>query len=169
LTLKFQLNGEEVRRSYSMSSSPLEDQLAVTVQQVEGGKVSTHINSNVKAGDEIAVMPADGRFYTELDADQRKDYYLFGAGSGITPLVSILKTVLEEEPQSTVFLLYGNRNEECIIFREQLDGLQRKYENQLIVEHILSQPKREKASGVLSFMKKGKTNWEGRAGRIDGG
>jgi len=169
LTLKFQLNGEEERRSYSMSSSPLEDQLAVTVKKVDGGKVSSHINSEVKAGDKVAVMPPDGRFYTELDADQRKDYYLFGAGSGITPLMSILKTVLEEEPQSTVFLLYGNRNEDCIIFREQLDELQRKYENQLIVEHILSQPKREKAGGVFGFMKKGKTDWEGRIGRIDGG
>ena len=169
LTLKFELNGEEVRRSYSMSSSPLEDKLAVTVKKVDGGKVSTHINSRVKAGDKVAIMPPDGRFYTELDADQRKDYYLFGAGSGITPLMSILKTVLEEEPQSTVFLLYGNRNEASIIFQEQLEELQQKHENQLIVEHILSQPKREKASGVLGFMKKGKTNWEGRVGRIDGG
>lgn len=168
LTLKFELNGEEVRRSYSMSSSPIENELAVTVKKVEGGKVSTYINDNLKAGDTVAVMPADGRFHTELDADQRKDYYLFGAGSGITPLMSILKTVLEEEPQSTVFLLYGNRREECIIFQEQLDELQRKYENQLIVEHILSQPKREKAGGVFGFMKKGKTDWDGRIGRIDG-
>ncbi len=169
LTLKFELNGEEVRRSYSMSSSPLESQIAVTVKQVPNGKVSTHINQNLKAGTTVSVMPPDGRFYTELDADQRKDYYLFGAGSGITPLMSILKTILEEEPQSAVFLLYGNRREDCIIFREQLDELQEQYENQLIVEHILSQPVREKSGGVFGFMKKGKTNWEGLIGRIDSG
>ncbi|MDV7389899.1 hypothetical protein RZS08_01045, partial [Arthrospira platensis SPKY1] len=92
-------------------------------------------------------MPPQGRFFTELDADQRKDYYLFGAGSGITPLMSILKTVLEAEPKSTVYLLYGNRSEEEIIFREALDALQRKYAGQLVVEHLLSQPKREKGSG----------------------
>jgi len=168
LTLKFDLNGQEERRSYSMSSSPLEDQLAVTVKRVPEGKVSSHINENLKPGDKVSVMPADGRFFTELDADQRKDYYLFGAGSGITPLMSILKTVLEAEPQSTVYLLYGNRNENSIIFRELLEELQQQYEGQLVVEHILSQPKREKSGGMLGFMKKGKTNWEGRVGRVDG-
>jgi len=167
LTLRFDINGQEERRSYSMCSSPVEQDLAVTVKRVENGKVSTHINQQIKAGDKISVMPADGRFYTELDADQRKDYYLFGAGSGITPLMSILKTILEEEPQSTVYLLYGNRSEETIIFRDALDGLQRKYEGQLFVEHILSQPKREKAGGALGFLKKSKVAWEGRTGRID--
>ncbi|MEQ8705096.1 MAG: 2Fe-2S iron-sulfur cluster-binding protein [Phaeodactylibacter sp.] len=169
LTLRFDINGQEERRSYSMCSSPVEEDLAVTVKQVENGKVSTHINQKVKAGDTISVMPADGRFYTELDADQRKDYYLFGAGSGITPLMSILKTILEEEPQSTVYLMYGNRNEECIIFKEALEGLQRKYEGQFYVAHLLSQPKREKAGGALGFLKKSKTSWEGRTGRIDPG
>ncbi len=167
LTLRFNINGQEERRSYSMSSSPLEQGLAVTVKQVENGKVSTHINQQVEAGSKISVMPADGRFYTALDADQRKDYYLFGAGSGITPLMSILKTILEAEPLSTVYLLYGNRNEESIIFREALEALERKYEGQLFVEHILSQPKREKSSGALSFLKKGKIAWEGKVGRID--
>lgn len=169
LTLRFDINGQEERRSYSMCSSPVEQGLAVTVKRVENGKVSNHINDTVKAGDKVAVMPAEGRFYTKLDADQRKDYYLFGAGSGITPLMSILKTVLEEEPQSTVYLLYGNRNEASIIFKDTLQSLQRKYEGQLVVEHILSQPKREKAGGALGFLKKGKVAWEGRTGRIDPG
>lgn len=167
LTLRFDINGQEERRSYSMCTSPVENDLAVTVKQVENGKVSTHINQRVKAGDTVSVMPADGRFFTELDPDQRKDYYLFGAGSGITPLMSILRTILEEEPQSTVYLMYGNRNEDTIIFKAALDDLQRKYEGQLFVEHILSQPKREKSGGALSFLKKSKTAWEGRTGRID--
>jgi ring-1,2-phenylacetyl-CoA epoxidase subunit PaaE len=167
LTLRFQLGGKEERRSYSMSSSPLDPQLAITVKEVPEGLVSKHINQQLKAGDTVEVMPPEGRFYTELDPDQRKDYYLFGAGSGITPLMSILRTVLEAEPQSTVFLLYCNRNEESIIFREQLEALAQRYDNQLIIEHLLTQPKREKSGGLLGFMKKGELSWKGQVGRID--
>jgi ring-1,2-phenylacetyl-CoA epoxidase subunit PaaE len=167
LTLRFDINGQEERRSYSMCSSPIEDHLAVTVKRVDSGKVSNYINDELKAGDTVSVMPADGRFYTELNADQRKDYYLFGAGSGITPLMSILKTILEEEPKSTVFLLYGNRDEQSIIFRDRLETLQHKYADQFIVEHILSKPPREKAGGVFGFLKKGNLTWDGRVGRID--
>ncbi|HQU60072.1 MAG TPA: ferredoxin--NADP reductase [Saprospiraceae bacterium] len=167
LTLRFHFNGEEVRRAYSMCSSPLDPYIAITAKQVASGLVSKYINTQLKAGDTIEVMPPEGRFFTELDADNRKDYYLFGAGSGITPLMSILRTILEVEPQSTVFLLYGNRNEESIIFREQLAELGQRYKNQLIVEHILSQPKKEKGSGLFGFMKKGEQSWQGEVGRID--
>ncbi len=166
LTLRFDLNGEEVRRSYSMCSSPVDDHIAVTVKQVEGGKASTYITTRLQAGQEVEAMPPEGRFFTELDPGQRKDYYLFGAGSGITPLMSILRTILECEPQSSVFLLYGNRNEESIIFRDQLEQLARRYSGQLIVEHILSRPAREKAGGMLGFLKKGHVSWEGKVGRI---
>ncbi|MCB0563100.1 MAG: ferredoxin--NADP reductase [Phaeodactylibacter sp.] len=166
LTLKFNFNGEEIRRAYSMCSSPIDDHIAVTVKQVEGGKVSTYINNKLKAGQTVDVMQPDGRFFTKLDPDQRKDYYLFGAGSGITPLMSIIRTVLEKEPQSTAYLLYGNRNEESIIFHSQLEELAQRYSNQLIVEHILSQPVREKAGGMLGFLKKGAISWEGHVGRI---
>lgn len=167
LTLKFNFNGEEVRRAYSMCSSPSDDHIAVTIKRVEGGQVSSYIHEQLKAGQNIEVMQPDGRFFTKLDPDQRKGYYLFGAGSGITPLMSILRTILEEEPQSTVYLLYGNRNEASIIFRDQLEELARRYENQLVVEHILSQPAREKAGGMLGFLKKGNMSWEGKVGRID--
>ena len=169
LTLKFQVNDKEERRSYSMCSSPIEDHLAVTVKRLKGGLISNHINDKVKAGDEIEVMPPDGRFFTKLDADQRKTYYMFGAGSGITPLMSILKTILEKEPQSTVHLLYGNRNEDCIIFQEQLGALEKRYAGQLFVEHILSQPKREKAPGLKGLFSKGTLSWQGKVGRIDAG
>lgn len=167
LTLKFEVNGEEVRRSYSMSSSPMEDHLAVTVKRVDGGLISNHIHDKINEGDSIEVMKPEGRFYTKLSADNRKTYYMFGAGSGITPLMSIIKTVLEKEPQSTIYLLYGNRNEECIIFKEQLGQLQSRYENQLIVEHILSQPKRSKSGGLRGLFSKGSLSWEGLVGRID--
>lgn len=169
LTFKFDLNGSEVRRSYSMCSSPLENDLAVTVKLVRGGKMSTHIHQNIKAGDSIEVMEPDGRFFTELDAEGKKNYYLIGAGSGITPLMSILKTTLEKEPMSFVFLLYGNRNEESIIFKKELDRLEKKYADQLHVTHILSQPKRERAKGLTGLFSKGKIAWTGKIGRIDGG
>lgn len=162
LTLKFDLKGKEARRAYSMSSSPKEDGVAVTVKRVEGGLVSNHIGDNLKAGMEVEVMPPMGKFFTKLSAEQHKTYYLFGAGSGITPLMSILKTVLEEEPKSNVCLFYGNHDEDSIIFKDELDTLQSRYAGQLVVEHILSQPKREKGG----WFSKGKITWTGKVGRL---
>ncbi len=167
LTLRFTIKGQSARRAYSMSSSPLEDHLTVTVKRVKGGLVSNYIHDYIKEGSEVEVMPPDGRFYTKLDTGQRKDYYLFAAGSGITPLMSILKTIIEVEPQSTVFLLYGNRNEGSIIFRQELIDLEKKYAGQLIVEHLLSQPRREKKGGLGGLFSKGKISWNGKIGRID--
>lgn len=167
LTLRFELNGKEERRAYSMCSSPVEEELAVTVKRLAGGLVSNHINDRLKEGSVVDVLPPDGRFYTKLDPEQNKTYYLFGAGSGITPLRSIAKTILEEEPMSTVFLLYGNRSENTIIFKEDFKQMASKYDNQFIVEHILSQPLVEKSKGLTSFFKKGKINWSGKTGRID--
>jgi len=169
LTLRFPINGKEVRRAYSMSSSPVEDELAITVKRVPKGVVSGYIHEKVEAGESVEVMPPEGRFFTPLQDEQRKTYYLFGAGSGITPLMSILKTVLEREPKSHVFLLYGNRNEDNIIFKEQLDQLQQRYAGQLHVEYILSQPNRQKTKGGLSgLFSKGVMTWTGKVGRIDG-
>ncbi|MBI1228248.1 MAG: 2Fe-2S iron-sulfur cluster binding domain-containing protein [Bacteroidetes bacterium] len=168
LTLRFMLNGKEERRSYSMCSSPLEPGLSVTVKRVKGGKVSNYVFDKVKVGDVVDVMTPDGRFHTDLHDENKKNYYLIGAGSGITPLMSILKTILEKEPMSFVFLLYGSRNEDEIIFKNQLDELSRRYEGQLMVEHVLSQPKLEKAKGLGGLFSKGKPTWEGKIGRIDG-
>lgn len=167
LTLKFEINGMEHRRSYSMSSCPLEDYLAVTVKRVKNGLVSNYINERLRPGDEIAVMEPEGRFFTPLNPDQRKTYYLIGAGSGITPLFSILKTILEEEPQSSVHLLYGNRTEDSIIFKNQLDALQNRYAGQFTVEYILSKPKRDKPAGLAGLFSKGTLSWQGKTGRID--
>jgi ring-1,2-phenylacetyl-CoA epoxidase subunit PaaE len=167
LTLRFDIKGKQERRAYSMSSSPLEQGLKVSVKRVKKGLVSNHIADHIKAGDMIQVMPPQGRFFTEVSEENRKTYYLFGAGSGITPLMSILKTIIEKEPQSTVNLLYGNRNEESIIFKNELAELSKKYEHQLNVVHTLSQPKREKAKGFGGFLKKGNITWQGKVGRID--
>ena len=167
LTLKFQINGKEERRAYSMSSSPLENGVTVTVKKVVKGIVSNHICNNLKAGDLVEVMVPQGRFTLQLDEEKNRTFYLFGAGSGITPLMSIAKTVLEKEPLSTVFLFYGNRNEESIMFKYQLDEMERKYQNQFIVCHTLSQPKKEKASGFGGIFKKAKMSWGGEIGRVD--
>jgi ring-1,2-phenylacetyl-CoA epoxidase subunit PaaE len=167
LTLKFEIGGKEERRAYSMSSSPLESDLTISVKRVAKGKVSNHLCSNVKVGDSVSVMSPQGRFFTPLSIEQRKTYFMFSAGSGITPLMSILKTILESEPASVVHLLYGNRNEDSIIFKQQLAELTKKYAGQLTVDHVLSQPKKEKSGGLSGLFSKGKITWEGKVGRID--
>jgi len=167
LTLKFDVNGEDMRRAYSMSSSPVDGDIAVTVKRVHRGKVSNYVHDNIRSGSVIEVMQPDGRFFTELNENACKTYYLFGAGSGITPLMSILKTILEFEPKSTVNLLYGNRNEETIIFKKTLDDLEKKYAGQLKCEHILRQPIKEKKGGLKGLFSKGKINWTGKVGRIN--
>lgn len=167
LTLRFNIKGKEERRAYSLSTSPHQNLWGVSVKQVEKGIVSTHINTQLKVGDVVDVMPPQGHFTLETSPTQRKTYYVFGAGSGITPLMSLMRTILEEEPTSEVHLLYGNRNEEEIMFRETLASLENKYAGQLTVSHILSQPKREKVGGLSGLFSKGKTTWQGLVGRVD--
>jgi ring-1,2-phenylacetyl-CoA epoxidase subunit PaaE len=140
LTLMPTINDQKVRRSYSMSSSPITDASpAVTVKRVAGGLVSNWLIDNVKEGDFIEVAEPMGKFVVEIDANNARQIVLIGAGSGITPLMSIAKSVLQGEPQSQVVLLYGNRNEESIIFRNQLELLQAKYAGRLTIKHALSQ------------------------------
>ena len=166
LTLKFVVNGKEERRAYSMCSAPHEDRIAVTVKRVAGGVVSNHIPDKLRAGDVVDAMPPEGRFKVQTQHGRRVEYYLFGAGSGITPLLSITKAVLEQEPQSKVHLFYGNRDESSIIFEEKLKKLQDRYEGQLEVEHTLSQPKKYKPEGLRGLFSRGKPQWRGATGRI---
>lgn len=167
LTLRFVINGHEERRAYSMSSAPHEDEIAVTVKRVDGGTVSNHIADQLNAGDTVDVLPPQGRFLLEADPAARRDVYLFGAGSGITPLMSILRTLLEKEPKTRVHLLYGNRDEDNIIFEEELRQLTQRYEGQLRVEFVLSQPKKYKAGGLRGLFGGGTTRWTGPTGRVD--
>jgi ring-1,2-phenylacetyl-CoA epoxidase subunit PaaE len=167
LTLRFLIDGKEERRAYSMCSAPHDDELAVTVKRVRGGVVSNHIAERLRAGDTVDVMPPMGRFLAETDPAARRRYYLFGAGSGITPLMSILRAVLEEEPKSEVVLFYGNRDEDSIIFQRQLDELRQRYAGQLTVEHTLSRPKKYATKGLKGLFKRSSTRWEGTKGRID--
>ena len=140
-TLKLTINGEHVNRSYSFCSSPyLNEPFTIAVKRVAGGVGSNYINDNFKPGVEIEVMEPLGKFYSPLDENNEKHYILFAGGSGITPVISILKSVLVKEPKSTVTLFYGNRNENSIIFKDRLDELLLKYPNRLKIVHAYDQP-----------------------------
>jgi ring-1,2-phenylacetyl-CoA epoxidase subunit PaaE len=139
LTLKFIINGEELRRSYSICSSPVADtELRVAVKKVYQGKVSSHINDKVKVGDQVEVMIPMGNFFTEMNPSNKKNYVLFAGGSGITPMLSILKTVLKSEPNSSVVLFYGNNDEASIIFKKQIEQLAANNADRLKVVHVLN-------------------------------
>lgn len=138
LTFRAFINGEEIRRSYSICSSPLDNELRVAVKKVEGGIFSTWANEVLKVGDTLDVMPPMGKFFTELHPTHRKQYLGFAAGSGITPLLSIIKTTLLTEPDSRFTLVYGNRNRQSIIFREELEALKNRFMNRFRLIHILS-------------------------------
>ncbi|MGK0387463.1 MAG: ring-1,2-phenylacetyl-CoA epoxidase subunit PaaE [Maribacter sp.] len=138
LTLRRDINGEDVRRSYSLCSSPLDGEMRVAVKKIEEGKFSTFANDVLKEGDTLDVMPPMGNFYTDLSPNQAKSYVAFAAGSGITPMMSIIKTTLQTEPNSEFTLLYGNRNVHSIIFKEEIEGLKNQYLNRFQVYHFLT-------------------------------
>ena len=141
LTLIIPIEGEKHRRSYSLSSSPdCDENLAVTVKMIAGGKVSTHLVKNLKKGDNMEVMHPLGTFTIECNYQNKRNVVLIGAGSGITPLISIAKSVLYNEPLSNVFIIYGNRNENSIIFQGQLNNLKKEHGDRLNIVHVLSQP-----------------------------
>ena len=143
LTFKAIINNEEVRRSYSLCSSPLDGEWKVAVKQIEEGRFSTYVNEKLKVGDEIEVMPPNGRFYTEIDNSTPKKYVAFAAGSGITPIHSIIKTHLKEEPNSTFNLFYLNRSVQSMILREEVEGLKNQFLGRFELYHFLTQEMRE--------------------------
>ncbi len=138
LTMRTFINGEEIRRSYSLCSSPLENEWRIAVKKAEAGLFSTYANQVLKTGDLLEVMPPLGHFYTEINPAYKKSYVAFVAGSGITPVISVIKTILATEPNSSFTLVYGNRNRSSIIFREQLEALKNKYINRFSLIHVLS-------------------------------
>ncbi|ETW97953.1 MAG: hypothetical protein ETSY1_20730 [Candidatus Entotheonella factor] len=168
LTLQFNIDGKPVRRAYTLSSSPVLDQhFQITVKRIPDGLVSNYIHDQLQVGDRIDIMPPRGKCCVTVAPSHYKTYYLFGAGSGVTPLMSILRTVLATEPHSHVFFFYGNRHEDRIIFRPELQDLDREYGDRLQIVHTLSQPKRDTLSASLSFWRWGEVAWEVRKGRID--
>ena len=158
LIIKFIINGEEARRSYSLNSCPFkEEALQVTVKRVKNGLVSNFVGDHLKVGDELEVMIPQGRFFVDIKEDAYKTYFLFAAGSGITPIISILKSVLIASPNSVVNLLYGNKHQDSILFNKELNELQNQNPKRLQLVHTLSSPK------VWSTWEQ----WKGRKGRVD--
>ncbi len=147
LTMRTTLNGEEVRRTYSLCSSPLDNEWKVAIKKVDGGLFSTFANDQLKKGDELEVMPPIGKFYTELNPSHKKNYLAFAAGSGITPVLSIIKTTLLTEPDSSFTLVFGNRNKNSIIFKEELEALKDKFLHRFRLIHLLS---RERTDTVIN-------------------
>ena len=143
LTLRSNIDGEHVRRSYSICSGVLESDLKVAIKAVDGGRFSTHANTELKVGDTIEVMPPDGNFYTELEPHNDKHYLCIAAGSGITPVLSIIKSILAIELNSQVTLLYGNQRVASIMFREELDRLKNRYIERFQLIHVLSRENRD--------------------------
>ena len=139
LTLKAEINNEEVRRSYSICSGVQDGHLKVGIKRVNGGRFSNHANDNFKPGFLVDVMPPQGNFYTELDPQNAKNYMLIAAGSGITPVLSNIKTTLHEEPLSRVPLLYGNLRSNSVMFMDELGFVKNRYLNRFQWINIMDQ------------------------------
>lgn len=138
VTLKTTIQGEDVRRAYSICSAPHEEELRVAIKKVENGVFSTYANEVLKEGDTIEVFHPNGHFYSEYDPSNEKNYVGFAAGSGITPVLSIIKHVLETEKDSKFTLFYGNKNAEGVIFGKQLDGLKNLFPSRFSFQLIYS-------------------------------
>lgn len=153
LSLQIKLNGEIYRRDYSICSSPYYNEpLTIAAKKVDGGKVSTYIYDILKSGDVIESYSPQGNFYTELKDYNHKTYVLIGGGSGITPLMSILKSILVAEPKSKVILYYGNLNKDSIIFKKELDNLADLYKDRFSLYYTLEEHDE---------------NWQGLSGRVN--
>lgn len=143
LTLRATLHGQEVRRSYSICSPPSSGRLRIAVKRLEGGVFSGHALGQVRAGDLIEVLRPAGRFGVRLDPAHAKHYAAIVAGSGITPVLSILAAALETEPASRFTLVYGNRDAASVMFLEELADLKDRYRQRLQLVHILSREERD--------------------------
>lgn len=140
LTLLANLQGKEIRRAYSLCSSPYVDEdLIVLVKRVEDGLLSNHLVDNLKVGDVVKVMEPAGHFTTEYSKDRKRHLVMFAGGSGITPMMSHIKSTMSQEPESVVSLIYCNRNSDSIIFREQLAKMEIQFEGRLHIIHILDE------------------------------
>ena len=148
VTLKTNIDGEEIRRSYSICSAPFENEMRIAVKKVEGGKFSSYANTVLKKNDVLDVMPPTGKFNTPLLKENKKKYVAFAAGSGITPIISLIKATLKTEADSNFTLVYSNRSRGSIIFFDQLEGIKNKFLERFNFIHLLS---REKTEASINF------------------
>lgn len=160
LTLEQEINGKPVRRSYSICAGLDDGQLRVAIKHVEGGVFSSWANQHLKIGDSMDVLPPRGDFFSSIDPEQRKNYLCICAGSGITPILSIIKTVLKREPRCTVTLLYGNQRTNTMMFRNDLAFLKNAYLERFHWINIFSREPQEVdlLSGHLDNRKGGALN-----------
>lgn len=145
LTLRTDRNGEDIRRSYSICTGLDDGELRVAIKKVEGGMFSTLCNELFKPGDEIDVMTPQGRFGLVPDPSAARNYLAIAAGSGITPVLSLLRSVLKREPKSRFALIYGNRSTPDIIFKEALEELKDRFVDRFVVHHVLSREQQDVA------------------------
>ncbi|MFC4722328.1 2Fe-2S iron-sulfur cluster-binding protein [Geojedonia litorea] len=143
LTVRKEINGEDIRRNYSLCSSPLDHEWKVAVKTIRGGVFSNYAFNTLKKGDELQVMPPHGEFYVECDPLTSKNYIAFAAGSGITPILSIIKTHLLQEPNSTFKLFYLNRTVKSIIFKEEIERLKNEFFGRFQVFYFLTKEQRD--------------------------
>lgn len=141
VNLKLTLDGQEIRRAYSICSNPHSGELRIAIKEVQNGFFSVFANKQLAVGNIIEVGTPEGRFTCEPDFEAQKNYVAFVAGSGITPVLSILQTVLEQEPQSTFVLVYGNKTPESTIFHDKINELHNKYTGRFFVYYVFSQAK----------------------------
>lgn len=144
ITIKHTVNGEELRRAYSISSAPSSGKLTVGIKKVPKGTFSVYANENIKAGDVLEVMPPEGRFVFEKSSEV-KNIAAFAAGSGITPIISIAQTVLESHPESTFVLVFGNQTPEETMYLQAVQELQNKYTDRVFVKYVYSRSQEENA------------------------
>lgn len=138
LMFKHTVNGEELKRSYSISSSPNEGELRVGVKEVTDGRFSTFVNRKLKIGDVLETMGPRGKFIIETDPANQKHYVAFCAGSGVTPIISMMKHVLETEPKSKFTCFYGNRHAASIIYFDEINALKNRYPERLEMHYVMS-------------------------------
>ena len=142
LTVRTHIDSKDERRSYSLCSSPMENKWQIAVKKINEGVFSGFVNDSLKKGDSLDLMAPHGTFHTEVDAKQAKNYIAFAAGSGITPILSIIKTHLAAEPNSTFKLFYLNRTVKSIIFKEEIEQLKNKYFGRFEIFHFLTKEHR---------------------------
>jgi len=143
LTLRKEINGEDVRRSYSLCSSPYDEEWKVAVKEIPEGIFSSYVNHTLKAGDMLEVMAPSGKFGVKVNPELSKNYLFFAAGSGITPVLSMVKSHLAAEPKSTCKLFYVNKTAKSIIFKEELEQLRNKYFGRLEIYYFLTKERRD--------------------------
>ncbi len=143
LTLKAEINNEQVRRNYSLCSSPTDNEWRVAVKLIPEGKFSTYVNTELSTGDYLEALGPSGRFGVDVSSDKDKNYLFFAAGSGITPIISMIKTHLKEEPNSTCKLFYVNKTAKSIIFKEELEQLRNAFFGRLEIYYFLTREKRD--------------------------